>query len=440
MDISGLSSILRDNGIVGAGGAGFPSYAKLNDKAETIILNCAECEPLLKLHRQLLASHADKILKAFELVRSTLGAKEAVIGVKEDYKATVEACKAQIDEYPNMRIKELANAYPMGDEVVLIYEVTGKVVRPGGLPIECGVAVFNVETMYNIYRAVYENHPVTDKLVTVAGEVKSPATFRVPIGTQISEVVKMAGGETTENPMYLLGGPMMGNFGSKFQPVTKTTSAVIVLPDNHPVVYKKHLKFSVALQRAASSCCQCRTCTDMCPRHALGHPIEPHMFMRASANHDTSDIKPYINTMFCSSCGVCEIYACPQGLSPRTMMLQYKGELRKNNLKAPIVETGDVNSSRDLRRVPEARLMARLGLTKYESPALLQDDLKDVSKVRINLSQHIGAPAVATVAQGSKVNVQDVIARAADGLSVNIHASLTGTVTEVTDKYIEITK
>ncbi len=437
MEIAELSKILRENGIVGAGGAGFPTYGKLNDAADTILLNCAECEPLLKLHRQVLKEHAQEIMKAFHLVAETLGA-QAIIGIKSEYKSTIDALNVYIDEYPEMSIHKLPGAYPMGDEVVLIYEATGRQVRPGGLPIEQGVAVFNVETMYNIYRAVFEGHPVDDKYVSVVGEVENPVTVRVPIGTQISQVVAMAGAITTTDPVYLLGGPMMGGFGNEYQPVTKTTNAVIVLPADHSLVHKKQPNIKNALARAASSCCQCRTCTDLCPRHALGHPIQPHLFMRAAANRDTQDLEPFINTMFCSSCGLCELYSCPQGLSPRSIMAQYKAGLRKEGIRPPKVEAASVNESREYRRAPEERLVARLGLINYDKEAPLNDSLQSVAKVRINVSQHIGAPAQAAVKKGDRVEAGQVIASAADGLSVNIHASITGQVSDVTDKYIEI--
>lgn len=438
MEIAELSKILRENGVVGAGGAGFPTYGKLSDKADTILMNCAECEPLLKLHRQLLAEHAHEIMKAFALIAETVGAKEAIIGIKEEYTATITALEEYIGEYPMMRIHKLPGVYPMGDEVILIYEATGRVVRPGGLPIECGVAVFNVETLYNVYRAVWEKHPVTDKCVTVVGEVEHPVTVRVPIGTRISDVVAMAGKMTTDKPVYLLGGPMMGSFGKEYQPVTKTTNAIVVLPENHPLVYRKNNKFSTAVKRAASSCCQCQSCTDLCPRHALGHPIEPHMFMRAAANKDFQDVETYLNTLLCSSCGLCEMFSCPQGLSPRSMMAEYKGGLRKAGVKAPVVEAAPVKESREYRKVPESRLLARLGLGSYDKEALLDDCIKTVGKVKIRLSQHIGAPAKATVKPGDIVKCGDVIGAAADGLSVSIHASVAGKVTEVTGEYVEI--
>ncbi len=438
MDIANLSKILRENGIVGAGGAGFPTYAKLSDKADTIIMNCAECEPLLKLHRQLLKEHVHEILKAFALIAETVGAKEAIIGIKEEYESTIEALEEYIGEFPMMRIHKLPGAYPMGDEVILIYEATGKVVRPGGLPIECGVAVFNVETVYNVYRAVWENKPVMDKYVSVVGEVEHPVTVRVPIGMRIRDVVAMAGKITTAHPVYLLGGPMMGNFGEDHLPVTKTTNAIIVLPKDHSLVLRKTTKFSTSVARAASSCCQCQCCTDLCPRHALGHPIEPHRFMRAAANRDYKDVEAYLDTMFCSSCGLCEMFSCPQGLSPRTMMAEFKAGLRKAGIKPPKVEAAPVNSSREYRRAWEGRLMARLGLGDYDKEAELDDVVRSAGEVKIKLSQHIGAPAAACVNVGDQVNAGDIIGKAADGLSVNIHASVSGTVQDVTKDYIII--
>ena len=441
MEMKELSSILQQNGIVGAGGAGFPTYAKLNENAETIILNCAECEPLLRLHRQLLEKYAREIVETFHMMGQTMGSKDIVIGIKKAYKAAIEALNAVIGDYPGVRLGLLDEVYPAGDEVVLIYEVTGKVVNPGGLPIQSGVAVFNVETVYNVYRAIKKNTPVVDKLVSVVAEVNKPVTVRVPLGCTIQEVVDLAGGTTTKNAVYFVGGPMMGNIGTGSQPVTKTTNAVLVLPEDHLIINKKKRKASIDLKRAAASCCQCTMCTDLCPRNRLGHPIEPHKFMRAATCKDMQDPNIFVNTMFCSSCGLCEMYSCMQGLSPRSLMADYKAGLRKAGLKPPQgVIPKPVGEEREYRKVPMERLMARLDLTKYNKEAPLDDDVVDMKKVRILLSQHIGAPATAVVKVGDKVEKGQMIAQPGNGLSVAIHASITGTVTEVSDKYVVIEK
>lgn len=441
MEIKELQNIIQQGGVVGAGGAGFPTYVKLTDKAEVILMNCAECEPLLKLHRQLLEKHAHEIMKTFWLVAQTVGASQAIIGIKRSYVDTVNALQQHIDEFPGMTIHLLDEVYPMGDEVVLIYEATGRVVRPGGLPIEQGVAVFNVETIYNVYRAVEKQKPVTDKYISVVAEVEKPVTVRVPLGCTLEEVVAQAGMTTVKDPVYFVGGPMMGRIGSPSEPVTKTTNAILVLPKDHLIVQKKLRTSSIDLKRAASICCQCNTCTDLCPRHALGHPIDPARFMRAASNQDFRDLNPYIDASFCSSCGVCEMYSCPQSLAPRTLLADMKGGLRKAGIRPPQgVQPVPVKESREYRKVPEERLMARLGLTKYDKEAPMDETLVAVPKVKILLSQHIGAPAKALVKAGDEVSRGQMIAQPAEGLSVGIHASICGMVTEVTDRWIVIAK
>ena len=441
MEMKELSNILQQNGIVGAGGAGFPTYAKLNGNAETIILNCAECEPLLRLHRQLLEKYAREIVSTFHMMGQAMGSKDIVIGIKKAYKGAIAALNECIGDYEGVRLGLLDEVYPAGDEVVLIYEVTGKVVAPGGLPIQSGVAVFNVETVYNVYRAINKNTPVVDKLVSVVAEVNKPVTVRVPLGCTIEEVVQMAGGVTTKDAVYFVGGPMMGNIGTGAQPVTKTTNAILVLPENHLIIQKKKRKASIDLKRAAASCCQCTMCTDLCPRNRLGHPIEPHKFMRAATCKDMQDPDTFLNTMFCSSCGLCEMYSCMQGLSPRSLMADYKAGLRAHGVKPPQgVIPAPVGEEREYRKVPMERLMARLDLTKYNKEAPLYDEVADVKKVRIMLSQHIGAPASAVVKVGDKVEVGQMIAQPGNGLSVAIHASISGSVTEVNDKYVVIEK
>lgn len=445
MNVKQLAEIVRENGIVGAGGAGFPTYMKIDERVETILLNCAECEPLLQLHRQLLGKEARNILEALSLVMDSVGAKEAIIGIKKEYKETVEVLHAVLPEFPGIRIHLLESVYPMGDEVVLIYETTGKQIRPGGLPIEQGIAVFNVETMYNIYRAVFEKKPVTEKLISIVGAVKNPVTMYFPLGLTLKECVEAAGGATVKDPVYLVGGPMMGMIRSGMTAVTKTTNAILVLDETHPLIQKRKLNPEIGLKRAASACCQCQACTDLCPRHALGHPIEPHKFMRAAANRDFSDTNPYVNTLFCSSCGLCETWSCPQGLSPRTLMGIYKGGLRKSGVKVPQVEAAPVLPAREYRKAPEERLEARLGLSAYDVPAPLKgtytdQKAKETVIVTIPVSQHIGVPAGPTVAAGDEVQCGQIIAKAQEGLSVPVHASVSGTVTAVNNSCITITR
>ena len=438
MLIDELKNIARNNGIVGAGGAGFPAYAKMTDKADTVILNCVECEPLLKLHRQLLAIHTEEVIQMLDEVRESFGAKEAVIGIKSEYVTTIKAVEEVLGDFPKVRICALKPAYPMGDEVVLIYEATGRVIQPGGLPIDENVVVYNVETMYNLYRAVHLDKPVTNKLVSIVGEIDHPLTVRVPLGTTVKEAIALAGKVTVEDPAYVMGGPMMGRLGTENTVITKTTNAIIILPKDHHVVVRMDKNLEIEKKRASSSCCQCRTCTDMCSRHALGHPIEPHKVMRAVANHDTSDMSVFVNTAYCSGCGICEKYACPQGLSPKSIIQAFKGGLRAAGIKVEKVDPAPVLEDRELRKLPVHRLAARLDLTKYDKPAPFEDTTPTTKLVKIPMSQHIGAPATPIVSVGDTVKKGQLIGEPKDGLSVAIHCSIDGVVQKVSDKEVVV--
>lgn len=440
MNITELSSIMKDAGVVGAGGAGFPSYAKLNEKADTIILNCAECEPLLKLHRQVMAKYANEILFALNEVADAVGAENIIIAIKPNYKKAIAAIEQVLPSYKKARIGMLPPVYPSGDEVITIYEVTGRIVPPGKLPIEVGCIVYNVETMLNTYYAITEKRPVTHKYCTVTGAVKNPTTVCLPLGMQVSEVLELAGGTTIDEYEIVSGGPMTGRLCTEYDVVTKTSNAYIVLPKNHYVVQRKKIKTQVAVNRAMSACCHCGMCSELCSRHLLGYPINPSKFMTALSAGATGNIEPYINTFFCSACGLCEMYSCFQGLSAQSLISVFKGGLRKGGVKMPEVTLAPVDPIRTQKLVSHQRLTARLGLTEYNKPADLDEKEIKPKSVKILLSQHIGAPDEAIVARGDKVEAGQQIAKAQDGkLGVNIHTPFAGTVAEVTDKYVKVT-
>lgn len=440
MNITELSTLMRESGVVGAGGAGFPSYAKLNTKADTIILNCAECEPLLKLHRQVLEKYAYEIMSTLEAIAEAVEAERVIIAVKGSYQSAVEAVKAQLSSFKKTEIGLLPEIYPAGDEVITIYETTGRVVPPGSIPIEVGVIVYNVETIYNVYCAMSNQAPVTYKYITIAGEVANPVTLKAPLGMTYNELIALAGGATVENPVLVGGGPMTGRIVNGYDTVTKTSNAVLVMPPNAFIVKKKTSKIQIDMKRAMAACCQCQMCTDLCPRHLLGHPIEPHAFMRSASSGVTRDVTPYIDTMFCSQCGLCEMFSCFQSLSPRTLIGECKAGLRKNGIPVPKgVQAGPVNPNRDSRLVSKERLTVRLGLAKYDVPAPLKDEPIKPVQVKIALTQHIGAPAQAVVAKGDVVSAGQVIGTVDNSkLGVNTHASISGTVIDVNEKFVTI--
>ncbi|MCL2400318.1 MAG: SLBB domain-containing protein [Defluviitaleaceae bacterium] len=363
MGIDEIKKIIRDCGIVGVGGDGFPTHLKMDSQVHTILLNCAECEPLLKVHQRLLACYPNEILSALGKLSDILDAS-VVIAIKKNYKAAISAVSFKLE--PRMKLALLDDIYPVGDEIVLIYEALGTVIQPGTLPIESGCMVLNVETAYNIYNALEQGLPVTQKWVTIIGEVENPSIVLIPLGTTIEEAVKQAGNITVENPAFITGGPMMGGRAFPSDEIKKTTNAVLVLPNDHMLAQKSMKKVNNAdINRIASACCQCRTCTDMCPRYLLGYPIEPHKIMQASCSRYYSS-EAFHGIMYCSLCGLCEMIACPQSLSPRSLNKIIKTSLIENGIKPKKLEAALVSDARKYRYVNTNRLVMRLGLAKYE--------------------------------------------------------------------------
>ena len=195
---------------------------------------------------------------------------------------------------------------------------------------------------------------------------------------------------------------------------------------------------TIDVKRVMAACCQCRMCTDLCPRNQLGMPIAPHKLMNAVASGVTADNSAFMGTFSCSSCGLCAMYSCRQGLNPAGIIAATRNELRKNGVMPPKGQkSAPVNPTRAYRKVPMSRLITTLGLKKYDVEAPLVDVEIASKNLKVMLSQHIGAPATACVAVGDRVKAGDVIGRFdAEKLGVAIHAPADALVTEVTGGYV----
>ncbi|MCB1128260.1 MAG: SLBB domain-containing protein, partial [Verrucomicrobiae bacterium] len=230
-----LADQVKLAGVVGAGGGGFPTHIKLAAQADTVIANGAECEPLLHKDAAVMEHQARELIRGIELAMDAVGAKDGVVGVKAKKKAAVEAVRAAC-EGSRVRLQLLGDYYPAGDEYDLVYTVTGRLIPPAGIPINVGVVVCNVETFVNVAAAT-EGRPVTHKTVTLAGAVNRPATVTAPIGTSFREAIEATGGFATADPVYMIGGLMMGQVSEDLDaPITKTATGVVVLPRSHRVI------------------------------------------------------------------------------------------------------------------------------------------------------------------------------------------------------------
>lgn len=431
----GLIEQIRDAGVVGAGGAGFPTDRKLNCKAEVFIVNGIECEPLLRTDRYVMETYAPEIVRTVRAVRDSLGAKRAVIALKRHYEGAVKALSAAV-KGTKVELYLSEAFYPAGDEQNLVHCITGRTVPTGGIPLDVGCVVSNVSTVLNICRAM-EGTPVTDKLVTVAGSVAKPATVSCPIGTPLKRLLEAAGGAVGDCT-YIVGGPLMGKTTDDLeQPVTKTTGGLLALPKNHPILAKKTVSPRDAML-ARAACSQCSMCTQMCPRNAMGLNVQPHKAMRALASGNETLLGDVNGIFSCCDCGICTYFACNFGLKPGKAMQQMKGNLMRQGVK-PVKEVKyEADPGIDNKRVPTERLLLRLDLKKYDQDAPYLGTV-ECGTVRIPLRMHIGGPDEPLVSPGQQVNRGQLIARP-QGMGANIHASIDGTVTQVTDQYIEIRK
>jgi len=422
-----LSDPIEQNGVVGAGGAGFPTAVKLRRPAETYIVNAAECEPLLHKDKELLLHYGAEMLSGLETAMERVGARRGVIGIKEKYDDVIRNLAPLLPA--GVEICPLRDVYPAGDEFVLVFDVTGRVIPPGGLPLDVGAVVSNVETLINVAR----NRPVTHKYLTVAGAVAEPLTLHVPVGMAIGEVIAAAGGATANPCEVLVGGAMMAHVARGLEePVTKTTGGLIVLPRDHALIHR-YLRTWIAMDRIGKSACdQCTFCTELCPRYLLGHPIEPHKAMRA-LGFAPDKARLMMGTLYCCECNLCSLFSCPEDLDPKDVCAHDKKLARERGLgwqgRPEDIRPHPIGNQR---RIPTHRLMAKLGLTGFHNVGPLEDRPLAPRRVVVPLQQHVGAPSLPTVRPGESIHAGDLIAAPPAGkLGANIHASISGTVREI---------
>ncbi|WP_432663550.1 SLBB domain-containing protein [Wukongibacter baidiensis] len=427
-----------DAGVVGAGGAGFPTHIKLNSSPEFLIINGAECEPLLETDKFLMRTKSIEVIRAMEEVGNHIKAEKLIIGLKAKYEEEVKQLSKAIEDLNSkVELFLLDNFYPAGDEQILVYEITKRSISAGGIPLDVGVVVSNVGTMKNIYRAINDK-PVTDKYVSVIGEVRRPSIIKVPIGISVAECIEAAGGTNLEEFRVIMGGPMMGGIIHKDQieekVITKTVGALIVIPRNHYIVTRKETPMGHIINRAKSACIQCSMCTDLCPRYLIGHNLRPHRIMRSIG---FSEINGEVlkEALICCECGICELYACPMGLSPRSVNEHLKKALRENGIKYEKQEGQTIaREMREYRRVPVPRLISRIDLTEYEGKDIEEVSDVEATEVKIPLSQHIGKPASPIVSVGDRVFKGQLIGKVEiEEFGANIHSSIDGRVCEVSE-------
>ena len=291
-----LRQVIRDAGIVGMGGATFPTPVKLSIGAgkvfEKLIINGAECEPYLTADHRLMLEHSDGIIDAVEIVKEAFKVPEAIIGVEENKPDAIQALREAVGAREGIRVQALPVRYPQGGEKQLIYALTRRVVPAGGLPIDAGCVVLNAGTCFAIHEAVRERKPLVHRVTTVGGLVQKPGNYLVRIGTPVRNLIKASGGTLPETRTIISGGPMMGTaFQDIDIPVTKGCSGILALGRE-------------AIDPEESPCIRCGRCMRACPMQ-LQPQLMDH-YIRAE-KFDEAD---RVGVLSCIECGACT-FVCP---------------------------------------------------------------------------------------------------------------------------------
>ncbi len=306
-----LTEIARNAGIVGMGGAGFPTHVKLatDKKIDTVIVNASECEPYLTNDYRKLIEKPKDVIDGLDLVIHAFGVKKGVIALEDNKKDAVKGLKKIISSA--MTIKVLKTKYPQGSEKQLIHAVTGRYVPEGGLPSDVGVLVFNVDTVGAISRAVRRGLPITRRIVTVAGKaVKNPGNYFVRVGTSFEEIFEAAGGFIKQPAKIVSGGPMMGTaIYSLSVPFTKTSSGILALTEEELGT------------KDEEPCLRCGKCVSACP---MG--LQPVSLAKQVREKDWEKAKKE-GLMSCIECGCCA-YSCPSDRNPVAVIRRGKAAIR----------------------------------------------------------------------------------------------------------------
>lgn len=289
---------IQEAGVVGMGGAGFPTHVKLSpkepEKIEYVIVNCAECEPYLTSDYRVMMETPERIVGGLKCIMALFDQAQGILAVEDNKPDCIEKLKELVKGESNIKVKALKTKYPQGAERQLIYAATGRAINSDMLPADAGCVVNNVDTVSAIYGAVLENKPLMYRVVTVTGDaVADPRNFRVRIGTNYHELIEEAGGFKEEPVKIVSGGPMMG-FGlfDLDVPTTKTASALLCMTQDDVSAFEP------------SACINCGMCVEVCPGRVL-----PARLAKAAAHGDKDTFRS-LNGMECCECGCCS-FICP---------------------------------------------------------------------------------------------------------------------------------
>lgn len=421
-----LAEHAKDAGVTGAVG-GRPIHAHLTGRLDCIIANGVECLPLSAADRHVMVHRALEVVRGLHRVCDATGAREGIIAISERYDDAADAIAFVLRRFSGIRLVRVGDFYPAGEASVLAAELLSIPPAPASALREAGVGVLNVRTLADLDAAA-RGRALTHRDVTVTGAVRAPQVVRAPIGTTIATLVACAGGVTTPDPVFFAGDPLTGRPSPHAHTaVDKRTGTVVVLPGDHPAARTATAGADETLARLEAGCTRCGACGAVCPSRGIGLALNPDRIVGALVAGHAPPEEILAGAALCMDCRLCEIFACPTRVSPAAALREARAHLPASASRLPVGAPPPNWLAGN--RVPRERVIARMGLDRYDRPVRAATVIPRPAHLYLPL-----AGASPMVSRGTWVAAGELLATGPTAAS--LHAPQAGTITAVSPTHV----
>ncbi len=432
MNSSEFINLLRENGVVGGGGGSFPTYKKFSfNNLDTLIINGVECEPLLYSDYFLVKERFEEIIFTLQRLQEIFNFRDIFFTLKKKRLELADFLrKKDIENIKNLKFYLFEDIYPAGDEQIIIKAIKGITLPSFKLPGDYGIVVLNLQTLVFISEAI-RGKPAIRRFVTVSGLVKNPLVFDVPIGTKIKDLIDISGGYLVDNPVIFAGGVMMGGIIGESFSIKKGTTGIIVIAGDSKLMVEKKTSADIFSKKARSVCDGCMECTLFCSRNLIGKKIRPHLIMRYSEDYLSGRRSIPSEVFNCSECGLCYVYSCPLGLSPRKVIKSLKEKSKRD-----VVEDFDESENFLFKIPPSYKIKKRLEIEDVKPNF---HGVYNPSIISVDIKQSKGFSPKPIVKDGEFVLTGEKICKMSQNkLGVPLHSPVTGKIVYIDGQKIKI--
>ena len=432
----------------------------INERCDTVIVSALKDNPLSFAEEYLLQREWRRIIEGLKLLMVNHQAEKGIIAVSKSGRPVIADLKRGIEDNDNIDLFFIDDFYPAADQAILTHEIAGQPFYRATRTALLGSLVYDLQTVINIYEAVTEEEPVTRRLLTCTGEVVLPSLVLGHLGVSFREVIELCGGATIDEYVIFAGAPSRGAIITDIDtPVTKSTTTITVLPASHELVKERSLTIGAQVRKIKSVCNQCSFCTELCPVYLLGGKLYPHQIMRQVAYGLAEPEEVMLGALLCSECGICEVFACPHKLSPRSVNKYIKERLKQetdpesllsrnisdqtnsqteNQTNRLISGQLQPRSNRDYRKVPFERLADLFSVGPYAEPPKMELLETNPGQVELLFQEMSAAGVLPRVKPGEEITEGTLVAETKMSSGAGLHASITGKITFLDEERVII--